>query len=351
MSVFVVSTPLQLLNAIEARHALLAVGVEAELWVVCKHPGHRFTWLCAREIAQSTFSRIRLLELNRVSARLGVWGVLRGLLGNRLRLRSLPREYPACRHMFIGNPRTPEHLYLASLFAQASLTCLDDGTGTVSFYEQVAARGGQNGGGFSLHGNALALLKDCCFRSFYGDYRAPLRRAEAFTAFVESAAKAGFATTANSYAWLKGRMRSKGPRQGTHFLGAPFVDRGELSWEVYKGWLQRLVGLLPGPLLYVGHWAESDAQLQRIESELGIRCKRFERPYELEYLLGERAPACVASWFSSALDVLAVVSDEDVRLMALEVPLDGFLKADIAASASAFYARHREASSPVEVVR
>ena len=351
LSIFVVSTPLQLLNAIEARYALVASSAETELWVVSKHEGHRFTWQCAEGIFQSHFSRLRLLELRNVSVRDGIRGALGALISNRRRLRLLPREYPACQRVLIGNPRTREHLYLASLFSDSHLTCLDDGTGTVSFFERVAAGGGLHGGGLVIDARKNARLREYCFRVFYGNYREPLRRAEVFTAFVTSAESAGFVASENAYAWLKSQRRAKGPRDGTHFLGAPFVERNELPWDIYKAWLQRLAGVLPKPILYVAHWAESNAQLQRIESELGIACRRFERPYEIEYLLGGEAPACVASWFSSALDVLALVPDEDVRLVAVEVPLDRFLKPDIAASASAFYTRHRETLSSVEVMR
>lgn len=350
MSVFAVSTPLQLLNAIEARHSLVSPAAKTELWVVAKHPEHRFTWLCAKRIAGSSFSRVRLLELDNVSARSGVWAAVKALWANRRQLGGLPGANPSCTQVFIGNPRTREHLFIASLFPEARLTCLDDGTGTVSLLERVAARGGKDGGGLVAAQGAVAYLKELCFRLFYGNYRHPLREADFFTAFAAQAEAAGFVASRNTYSWLASRQRDKGSRYGTHFLGAPFVERNELSWKTYKAWLQRAASLVPAPVVYVAHWAESDSQLSRIESELGFACRRFERPYEFEYLAGEQAPECVASWFSSALDVLALVPDESVCLIAIEVPVGAFLKADIAASASAFYSRHRDGSTGVEIV-
>lgn len=351
MIVFAVSTPLQLLNAIEARHSLISPAAGTELWVVAKHPEHRFTWLCAQRIGESSFSRVRLLELDNVSARSGVWRAAKSLLANRRRLGGLSKSTPACAQIFIGNPRTREHLFIASLFPDARLTCLDDGTGTVSFFERVAAHGGKDGGGLVVAQGALACLKELCFRLFYGNYRHPLREADFFTAFVAQAEAAGFVASRNTYSWLASRQRDRGGRHGTHFLGAPFVERNELSWETYKAWLQRAATLVPAPFVYVAHWAESDSQLSRIQSELGFACWRFEHPYEFEYLTGTQAPECIASWFSSALDVLALVPDESACLIAVEVPVEAFLKADIAASASAFYSRHRDGSSSVEIVQ
>lgn len=348
-AIFVVSTPLQLLNAIEACSELELELGRAVLWVLVKNPEHWVTWRCAQSIECLPFTRVRLLELSRVSVVDGVFSVFKGLLANSAQIRSLASEHRMCTHFFLGNPKTREHLYLASMFSNARITILDDGTGTVSFLERVRARGGRAGGGLGIKAGVLPALKEVLFRIFYGSYRRPLLSADFYTAFVSQAEAAGFVARKNNYTWLVSRLQGKEARQGTHFLGAPFVERNELAWNNYRDWLETAMALLPGPVLYVAHWAESDAQLERIERELGLPCRRFDQPYELQYLVGDAAPACVASWFSSALDVLSLVPGTHARLLAFRVPVEAFRKADIAASALSFYERHGAGQHVVEI--
>lgn len=348
--IFAVSTPLQLLNAIEACFELAEDCTETELWILVKSPQHWVTWRCAMSIESMPFSHVRLVELCRVSAADGVFKVLKGLFINSRRLRSWSAKQDKCSHFFLGNPKTPEHLYLASLFPNATVTVLDDGTGTASFLEYVQAGGGRLGGGVRGREGVVSRLKDLLYRLFYGAYRRPLVSADFYTAFVAQAKAAGYTVRKNQYSWLASRLQARSGRIGTHFLGAPFVERNELEWCAYRAWLQSALSVLPAPVLYVAHWAESDAQLARIEQELGIPCDRFELPYELQYLRDDIVPACVASWFSSALDVLSMIPGTHARLLALKVPVQMFRKPEIAKSALSFYARHEAGKSVVELI-
>ncbi|MFI8726244.1 hypothetical protein ACIGHJ_00810 [Stutzerimonas kunmingensis] len=351
LNIFCVSTPLQFLNAIEACHALSSLSTGSVLFVLAKHPEHMNTWLCVQQLHDLPFTEVHLVALDNVSLSAGVWKVFQSFWGNRVRATGLAARYLECSRFFVGNPRTREHIYLASLFPNAKITILDDGTGTVSFFEKVQVHGGKAAAADFVSGGLIPWLKECCFRLFYGAYRKPLSKADFFTTHALEAEAAGYDAVKNNYDWLASTMRVRPRHKGTHFLGAPFVERGELPWEVYLAWLQSALRSLPAPVTYVAHWAESDEFLGRLESELGISCVRFERPYELEFLLGDQEPACVASWFSSALDVLSSVSGHQARLIAVEVPFNDFLKADIAASARAFYERHRVRPRGVEVIR
>jgi len=127
----------------------------------------------------------------------------------------------------------------------------------------------------------------------------------------------------NSYAFLRQRLKTKRAYDGVYFLGQPLVEDGYLAQEDYLAALTNIVKHYAGQnILYLTHRREAKANVEAIR-EMGICVGRFDLPIEVQ-MLNEGMPAELSSFFSSALDNSRVIFGRNIKVTAFRIDQSHF---------------------------
>lgn len=107
----------------------------------------------------------------------------------------------------------------------------------------------------------------------------------------------------NDYSVLQGYARTNNVViDDVYFLGGPLTEAGILSEKEYLWHLKRVREYFATRrVLYVAHRREKPEKLDKIETRTGLRIRYFEFPIEYQLALVGAKPAILASFFSSAL--------------------------------------------------
>ncbi|WP_018871100.1 hypothetical protein [Thioalkalivibrio sp. ALgr3] len=354
VELYLASTPLQVLNAVEARHALGDANARAVLILFQRRWEHHAAAATLPDPMIAAFDEVLPLHLELPASDGKPWTAVTAMARNR---RAVLDTLARFSNIFIArvvvtNQWNRDMRYLAAK-AGAEIVFADDGTSTASYLKACAEWGAAADWrlGFANRGRLVNLAAASLYRLVYGGFMPKSRPDLMFTHYRALAEEAGFPVVDNQYRWLRSTFGAGQTDTDTtaHFLGAPLVERGEVSEGEYFAWLREAVDLAPElKWTYVPHPAESDRWLERLGRETGVSWKRMQAPYELSLLMEDSPPAVIASWFSSALENLEMfgVCSE---LWAFRIP-DGSLASDtLARSARDFYNRQGQAKGKIRV--
>ena len=356
LELYLCSTPLQVLNAVEARHALGSKYARCVLVLFQRREDQvRAAENLPRGLTE-VFDRIEHLRLEEIQAQIRVWRPLAALVRNRRtvlkRVASWSAEASSCPLVVVSNQYNRDMRFFAAK-VNGQIVFADDGTSTAAYYETWAEFGAiaEGSQAFPGRGRIRRALRALLYRGAYGRFLEMSRPDYAFTRYVDVAERAGFSVIPNEYRWLSDKVDSqKSPATIAHFLGAPFVDRREVEAERYLFWLRIVMAHEPQMnWVYVPHPAETDWWIHRIERETGMVCERKVAPYELGVVTAERPPAIIASWFSSALESLAEIGVGS-EIWAFRIPRDALQTPTLRRSAEAFYERVESSGSGISTL-
>ncbi|WP_141246903.1 hypothetical protein [Halomonas salipaludis] len=343
---FLISAPLHLLNAIEARRTLLSDSCTTLLIVLDKGNGFGDVLGLAAEFVGDVFDECVHVSLMKPDAGYQPIHAIQSLIYNKRVIKN--EVVPKCESagkVFIGNILNQEMLAAAHSSAER-VTILDDGTSTLSYLEARKRKGRHNWLGIEYPGSRLGcFLKILVARLFYGDIDSVRFNPSFFTLYNDEAIAIGCESTENHYDYIKSIMVDAVVEPRFDFLGAPFVDRGELVWEDYREWLAIVQKNSEHPIRYIAHWSESDESLKLIKDEFDIECIRLDYPYELEYVLSKNKASLIGGWFSSAFDVLDRIKQDSTVLVCFKPPENALSSMSIKSSESSFFSRHEKGSN------
>ena len=354
VELYLASTPLQVLNAVEARQELGDPSARAVLILFQRRWEHYAGAAGLPAALTAAFDEVIPLRLEIPAPDGKPWGAVNALRRNR---RSVLRilagfDSHAIRMVLLTNQWNRDMRYLAAK-AGTQIVFADDGTSTASYLRACAEWGAAADWrlGFAKRGRLVNLAAASLYRLIYGRFMPRSRPNLMFTHYRTLAEEAGFPVMVNEYRWLRSTygMGQTGTDSTAHFLGAPLVERGEVSEKEYLRWLREAVEHKPElEWTYVPHPAESDRWLERVSRETGVICKRMQAPYELSLLMEARPPSVIASWFSSALENLEMFG-VGCELWAFRIP-DGILASDtLSRSARDFYNRRGQSKGQIRV--
>lgn len=354
VELYLASTPLQVLNAVEARHALGDANARAVLILFQRRWEHYAGAAALPEPLSAAFDEVIPLRLELPAPDGKPWGAVTALWRNR---RSVLRTLAgfgshAIRMVLLTNQWNRDMRYLAAK-AGTKIVFADDGTSTASYLRACAEWGAAADWrlGFANRGRLVNLAAASLYRLIYGGFMPESRPSLMFTHYQELAEEAGFPVVANEYRWLRSTfgIGQMGTDSTAHFLGAPLVEREEVSEPQYLRWLREAMAHRPElNWIYIPHPAESDRWLERVSHETGVTCKRMQAPYELSLLMEARPPAVIASWFSSALENLELFG-VGWELWAFLIPDGGLASETLSRSARDFYNRRVNSKGQIQV--
>jgi hypothetical protein len=322
MDVFTVETPLQLLNAMEARHTL---GSSESHLVVFTSPGHSkeaFTrlvrpgdWRAVDFVPVVPYEDLeeRLQWRQQWSVRLRAYRGHWRRRGLRRRLDAVARSLGRVERMFIGNLWVQHQRHLASVVRYRELVLLDDGTQTLQLNERL--QGGHAVGPASeVDRPWVAWL----IRQLTGMRPADTSRFTWFTAF-DLKTRPGDRVLRNDYSYLRSLARDSRRSRDVLFLGCELSHEG-LSEEHHREYLGRVrAHFAADQLVYVPHPRERDERVAYVRDVLGIPVCRYDVPIEYQLATSGVRPKVLASFCSSALDNCRIIFGDTLQINALRI--------------------------------
>lgn len=332
-NVFVVDTPYQMLNAMEAVHSLRLKN--NHLFVMGPKGLSQDRYLPL--IKAEDWVSVRFLPVG-IDPNPWVSKVL-GALANRCyclylnfkRMRTFSKLTSRFRHvdkLFLGHYWAKEKWYMrhfANLFKYNTLYLLDDGTDTININKR---RNGTQNAEQQAH-IAKGDAKAPAFKRFVNSLRAKywtsdVTEAPSVTFFTiyKIDVRNGDSVIRNDYNYL----RSLAPQQQVHqsdtviFIGQCMIDDGSVEADVYLGFLSRVKTYFADKkLIYVPHPRESSTSIGLIKEHL--QCDFWRGSSVIEYDLVVRGvkPKAVASFVSSALISLEYLVDPDVEIVSFHI--------------------------------
>lgn len=297
---YFVQSPLQAVNAYEARYAI-ADGAGAHDLVVLDQKEERNNSLLANTLkalgwepmCRVPFRRsdpLKMLEWLRLRARLsGLRGVSRCYIG----------DY--CSGMGVA---------AANLFPKAEAYVLDDGTSTINFpglrYEARRPQHLPPNRSFPLMG-----------------YRTDLPESLTLFSMYEVAVRSPDSLRANKLSFLSESLQfdSGGP---VFFIGSCLPDVEVISFEQFFALFRAARAWLgTREIHYFPHRRELMDRKQAFFDSLGVKVVTANLPFEMELTHGARRPGLVATFYSTALDTLQLLLPKRPgNLLAFGVPME-----------------------------
>jgi hypothetical protein len=323
VNVYLVETPHQLLNAVEARHTL---GLEDNLLLVLtleEYPREAYEPL----IAGDEWREVRFLP-TRIENRGAVARYLGDHPSERVRGYFNTYEYLQLRrlldwqastltgveNLFLGNYVRIYMRHFANMVRPRRLCLLDDGTVTLTIHalrEQMHT-------GCGTYSLDAPLFRKRLVTRLLG-YRG--RQAESLTYFTtyDLAMSNSDRIIRNEYRYFRQKAMSAAHSDEVFFLGMTMISEG-CTDELYLECLEKVVRYFAGEkFVYVPHKCEPPERVERLRKALGLTIRRFDVPIEYQLCISGPLPKVLASFFSSALENCRVIFEPHLDIKSFRI--------------------------------
>jgi len=363
--VFLCNSPLQVLNAYEARHHFNLEQGDCVLVIV---PLSQNLDSLIRVSKLQPWAEIILTPPRPAAALLKISGLWSYLCQRAAYIRCWQKDLRIYRGrvaVFLAYTSLEDTRVMAAWLRPENIMYLDDGTLTATVLDWLKLKGGtlsfwertkrpvsdivySPSAVFSLRfaRRILQLLRGwlrsyvlSCQARYFG-IRSGL--SFPFKIFTVYANEDSGCLVRNERRYVRSLMQEKFLDAGlVHFLGAPLVERGLVDKHIYFRWLRQVKKFFAGRIVtYVPHPAESDGFVRELIENTGLQSVRFKMPYEVVFATSDMAPSAVSSWFCSALENILDFDVPEIELVAFRVRGLSSGSTDIRQAAEDFYLRH-----------
>lgn len=324
----VVRTPLQLLNAIEARihfnlnHCALVILTNSRTDTKYFSP-----FVNSADWTEVHYFSPKLPEpppsASRRSAR-RIRSVIRRLR-MRARLDRFFSRFASAECLVLGHYGQSYFLHIANILRAPNCIIVDDGTDSLSVARKRFSIKNKVEP-VSLRPTALARrAKKLITRRI--DWIAQQRPAVTFFSSYSLQIPSQDRLIRNSYEFAKKTIGAREYDEICLFIGQPLVDDGYLDRSEFESLLLAIkIQLSPAKIVYVPHPREERRSLTHSLSKIRVNIKSLETPVEYHLMIANRLPRMVASFFSSALDTCRLIWGGRMRIVAFRIPERSFVK-------------------------
>jgi hypothetical protein len=352
MNVFLVETPHQLLNAMEAKSYFRLV--DNNLIVIIKEEYSKDSY--ARLVAPNEWKSVFYVPVKGDPES----GFLRNLRDHRIdRIRGYYRTYELyllrkaldrlsasmgkVERIFVGNYWMEYMRHFANVTSHKELCLLDDGTGTLLINKMRRERW------FQGNDKNRAAIAQGIINSAIGLKDRHIEDVTFFTIY-ELEVRPGDSVVKHDYPYLRQKASERPLEDAVYFLGMTLIDEG-LSQEAYLDHLRRVKNHFNNEnFVYVQHRGEPAEKLKIIKRQLNLEMRKFDVPIEYQIsVLGGR-PKILASFCSSALENCRIIFGDLLDIKAFYIdPEDCPLRPDFIKDIYAYYGS--KAGPKFEVIR
>lgn len=349
MDLFVLDTPLQLLNALEARYHF---GNRPSVLVLLHWPAWPKT-VFERLLNEMEWQEITWIsmDIERPAQRYLLIGPI---VSDRLNeYRWVYRQYirRRCLDTALARFGQVDRLVVGNLFNQymqhvairvhySELVAVDDGTDTlrVATLRQKVVDIPKESPPIGL----IQSIKQLVNRR-YVDWDARQPQTVTFFTAYDLAVSTKDRLIKNDYRWLRKHVNGFNSNGQVYFLGQPLVEDGYLEESTYLEYLNKIVGYFDKkPVLYIPHKRESNRTVMLVEHKVGLATRSFGGPIEVILALDNECPDVLASFFCSALENCSILFGSSLMIIAFYLPPQALLYDDSPSESIYEYFRRRQ---------
>lgn len=326
-AVFLIKSPLQYLNSLEAlRH----FGVKAEKSVLVlmadRKSRSQLSHLIERSHAgwgdvqwlETAPLRMRPRFLSKKSSTgSSFW---RNDLFGIIKLRFLALGCHDLKYVFIGDAGNPLMRHFGSCAGAEEMVLLDDGVATLKYARwRLSGTWGE--------GVRSSKKVKVFFKSLFLGLRDRLPDRLTFFSVYSFDVRDGDRLVENNFTSLRDHLSAKESNSEVYFLGSPLVEAGTLTEDEFFWHLKKVADYFKGRTLrYVSHRRESPARLLKIKETFGWDTIQFDLPIEYQLAKVGPRPQEIASFFSSALENCKKIFGDLIPIISFKLNLDHFQK-------------------------
>lgn len=298
MHLYLLQSPLQAINAFEARSSIADGATRHEVVVfdqkeeennrILANTLHKFGWVPWRTVPFRMGNAGKMWEWCRLRASLGCLGRV--------------------ERVYLGDFAAGMAVAAANLFPDAEHYLLDDGTSTINFPA------------FRYEGRRPEHLPPARSVPWLG-YRTDLPRELTFFSIYDVPVRTPDRLRSNRLEFLREGLHFD-PQGPVFFIGSCLPDVEVISFEQFFELFRAAHQWMGGrEIIYFPHRRELLDRKRKFFDSLGVRMARPDLPFELELMHGTMKPSMVATFYSTALDTLCrVLSGRPGHLVAFHVP-------------------------------
>ncbi len=328
-NVFLVKTPLQLLNAIEARYYYKLKGESCVLILMADRKSQIQLAGMARMSGEwgsvvdlncvPVFFENPLTNINKHSFLNKIWRLklLRRSFFYVWRLNRISEFLGEVNYFFVGYERYIYMKHLVNITAHKKTVLLDDGNATLQLAKE-RSKGLSDGRSVLLKSRIKLFLKKNIQKINDSNYD----RLEFFTIYDISPGVQD-SVVRNNFEHLRSDVMFFKKTNEIYFIGSPISESGIISQCEYLNHLKKVRNFYKSSeFIYISHRRESEGNLEKISREIDSRVERFDYPIEYQLSVMETRPLIMASFISSALDSCSLIFGDTMKIIAFKLNLE-----------------------------
>lgn len=355
-NLFLVKSPLQLLNAIEAKHYFKLDQKSCILVLMCdKKSMHQM-----QELAKAHEKWGEIIFIDNVSPFFGLYRKniidasfslfrLRFLKSSFFmvrKLNALARCFNKIDHLFIGDNYNSFMRHFINKSSHKSLILLDDGVGAI-YMAEIRRKGFKTAPVDKLKKRIKLTAKrlmqglndrqadHVCFFSVYD-----LELSENDTQIK------------NNYKYLRQESENIEATDNVYFIGTVLPETGFVTNELYMNNLKQVIEYFKGrTVVYVAHRREDYTKLQKIKEELNVEVIQFDYPIEFQLAMIGPKPKIITTFFSSAVENLRLIMGDQLRIVSFRLRKGTYNNKERVDSIYAYYEKNLSDNFVVESLK
>lgn len=356
-NIFLVKSPLQLLNAIEAKHHFGLDDKDCYLLVM----GDRKSYSQLMKLIVASQQWRNVILMNRVGLMIGnPWSVneefhdidrlrktlLRSSVFFIRRLNRLVRAIDDVQYIFVGDNNNPLMRHFVNSLHHEHTVLLDDGTATLDIARQRMQ--GQTARKPNRLSKKIRLAAKRVLQKLNDQQPDSVEFFTAYNIEVSNSDR----VISNDFSYLRKQAKDLPVTDAIYFLGSPLSEVGLMTEADY---LQQLLMVraeyADRDFVYVAHRRENRHKLDAISQYPGAQVRLFEYPVEYQLaILGPR-PTTIASFFTSALDNLNIILGDSINITAYHLLEGSYAERERVDAVYAHYLSNASASFQVKMLK
>ncbi|TAL60203.1 MAG: hypothetical protein EPN85_07685 [Bacteroidetes bacterium] len=321
VNLFLISTPLQLINVIEAKKEL---NISNESSVVI-FMAYSINLTVIKKIIDPTLWKeiyfinedleaLKKHEENFKKRRL--FAVFRKAASNFSKIKKIVKQFERVDNLIVGYYLNLENLHVMNSVKFNKLYLLDDGVATIDINNRR-----KNNWSF-FKNQSWELYFKMAFKKYFLNYRIKHPPAACFFTIYDIKQGLNDQVIRHTYKEVKKQIKGLSKTDEVFFLGGSYSEvHPEMLIETeYFDYLSKISNYFkPKHLIYVPHKDESSEKLERIKSDLNITVRVIELPIELFLLNQKEMPKTISGMTTSALPNCKEIFGEEIEIVAIKI--------------------------------
>ncbi len=309
MNLFIIGSPLQLINASEAKYQL-AIPEDESYLIVINFFGEKNLMQLKQTLELYKWRNIlffNYLVKNKVSQLFKIRAIIIQVTNKFKR--------NAVSQVFVGEYNAYEIRAVANKFNHAKTFLLDDGNGSID----VANKRLNNAGAVTP-----ISLRYFIYRSFGLNVR-EYKTINFFTfySYLFQNKVRQISVIKNNLDLTRSLNQSKKQGDEIYFLGNKFVEKDYISYGQYKDQLEFAINYIKKNIgeniTYFPHRGEGLDKLKKIQEDLDLKIQNIDLPIELYLLRDSSRPLLVTTFFSSAINSISNLFGNEISLLSFYI--------------------------------